>query len=268
MIIEILITLVIVGGIYLRNLSATVAILERRIKNLESSGASLLISSNPGNPPDYDSDTPSVVSPMATAPVQPALPVASDHSNSIPFVPLSQVDLTQRAVLPPSRPTPFEELTAALEEHPKRQPSVWGQGIETAMSLFKANPFASMGVLLVLIGVGFLFSLLAASNILPPFIRVFLVAAGGAALFGYGLYQESKRPGLAANLQGGGIAIEFLCALWAYHGMGFRRRAYTTGSANCASRHLPHRAQVMEAPSLRCAWLSRSWLRSRTPCAP
>jgi uncharacterized membrane protein len=80
------------------------------------------------------------------------------------------------------------------------------------------NPLASAGVLLLLVGVGFLFALLAARNILPPIVRIGLIASGGALLFGTGLRLEKKNSAVAFNLQGGAIAVEFLCGLWAYTG--------------------------------------------------
>lgn len=79
-----------------------------------------------------------------------------------------------------------------------------------------ANPFASLGVLLVLVSVGFLFSLLAANSLFPPALRVVLVAAAGALGFFVGLGQQEKRPALGLNLQGGALAVQYLCALWAY----------------------------------------------------
>jgi hypothetical protein len=88
-------------------------------------------------------------------------------------------------------------------------------------SLFRIvakNPLASAGVLLLLVGVGFLFALLAARNILPPVVRVALIASGGALLFGTALRIEKKNSAVAFNLQGGALAVEFLCALWAYTG--------------------------------------------------
>lgn len=89
---------------------------------------------------------------------------------------------------------------------------------DSVMGILWRNPFASLGALLVLASVGFLFSLLAASDVLPPAVRVLLVALAGGGAFFYGLRQESRRPDWAANLQGGALAIEFLCVLWAYQG--------------------------------------------------
>ena len=88
-------------------------------------------------------------------------------------------------------------------------------------SLFRIvakNPLASAGVLLLLVGVGFLFALLAARNILPPIARIGLIATGGVLLFATGLRIEKNNAAVAFNLQGGAIAVEFLCGLWAYTG--------------------------------------------------
>lgn len=101
---------------------------------------------------------------------------------------------------------------------PAPPPSAFAQATDSLVALVKKNPFASLGVLLMLVGVGFLFALLAASNILPPPVRVAALMLVGAGVFGFGLRQEKTRYGLALNLQGGGLAVQFLCALWAYQG--------------------------------------------------
>ena len=189
MTVEILIALVIVGGIYLRNLYAKISALEHRLQKLESTDARPIRSATQTVRDDVDASMSS----------------GGDISVEAPVVEMSTT-------------MPVTNVASPDHKAPLKEASVWGQGIETAVGLFKANPFASIGVFLVLIGVGFLFSLLAASNILPPALRLILVALSGAVLFGLGISQEQKRPGLAANLQGGAIAIEFLCALWAYRG--------------------------------------------------
>lgn len=108
----------------------------------------------------------------------------------------------------------------SLIESPRAEPSALAAAVTSLYSLVMANPFASLGMLLVLVSVGFLFSLLAASNILPPALRVFLVGAAASAVFMLGLRQEKERPALGVNLQGGALAAHFLCALWAYQGYG------------------------------------------------
>lgn len=103
---------------------------------------------------------------------------------------------------------------------PLQEPGAFSRVAESVFGLIRKNPFASAGVLMLLIGFGFLFSLLAANNILPPVVRVALVALLGLAMFGIGLRQEKTRPVLGLNLQGGALALEYLCALWAYQGYG------------------------------------------------
>jgi hypothetical protein len=114
---------------------------------------------------------------------------------------------------PPARmPAQVVTTAAALQSSPFSAELL-------ASSLFRLlskNPFASAGMLLLLVGVGFLFALLASRNILPPIARVSLVALAGFAVFGFGIKVEKKRSALAFNLQGGAIAVEFLSALWAY----------------------------------------------------
>ncbi|HZW12546.1 MAG TPA: DUF2339 domain-containing protein [Noviherbaspirillum sp.] len=96
--------------------------------------------------------------------------------------------------------------------------STWEQTTASVFELIKKNPFATAGVLMMLIGAGFLFALLAANNILPPAVRVLSVAAVGVAVFVIGLRQAPSRTFLGLNLQGGALALEYLCTLWAYQG--------------------------------------------------
>lgn len=97
-------------------------------------------------------------------------------------------------------------------------PSAWEQATASIFALIKKNPFATAGVLMMLIGAGFLFSLLAINNILPPPVRVLSVALAGVAVFAVGLRQAASRTLLGLNLQGGALALEYLCTLWAYQG--------------------------------------------------
>ena len=161
---------------------------------------------------------PGPVAPAATSyppplPTSAPAPLRASAQAFLPTTPPLSQDHAINRTGGPVPPAKQEQLVQRAEE-----PSAWSQGIETAMSFVKSNPFASVGVLLVLTGIGFLFSLLAASNIMPPAMRVFLVAAAGIGVMGIGLWQEPKRGSLAANLQGCAIAAEFLCTLWAYDG--------------------------------------------------
>lgn len=103
---------------------------------------------------------------------------------------------------------------------PHRAPTVMHEGMQSLRSLVLANPFASLGVLLVLAGIGFLFALLDLRSILPPAVRVLLVALAAVGAFAAGMRQERQRPALGLNLQGGALAAQYLCALWAYQGYG------------------------------------------------
>lgn len=139
------------------------------------------------------------------------------HAAPLDALPVSEVDAALAAhVAPtpgamPERPTPRPAPAPAV-------PTAWAHATDTLMGLVRKNPFASLGVMLMLVGVGFLFAWLAASNILPPALRVALLATAGIGVFAAGIHQEKPRYALAMNLQGGALALEFLCALWAYHG--------------------------------------------------
>lgn len=110
-----------------------------------------------------------------------------------------------------------EEEDAATGMQPAA-PSAWEQTTASIFALIKKNPFATAGVLMMLIGAGFLFSLLAINNILPPSVRILSVALAGVAVFAVGLRQATSRTLLGLNLQGGALALEYLCTLWAYQG--------------------------------------------------
>jgi len=138
----------------------------------------------------------------------------------IASVTMSLHDMLQgsKEELPPAHPKPQPVDSPPLKPAAPVKPSALQNATTTLLQLVRDNPFVSAGVLLVLVSFGFLFSLLAASNILPPAVRVGLVALAGAAAFGYATRQEKARPTFAMNLQGGAIALQFLCALWAYEG--------------------------------------------------
>jgi hypothetical protein len=160
---------------------------------------------------------------------QPATPSTFPAAENISPKPETAVEsqpapITERVVTP--SPAIAPEIVASAYSSstttplPPPEPNPLSRVAESVFGLVRKNPFASAGVLMLLIGFGFLFSLLAANNILPPIVRVALVALLGVAMFGIGLRQEKVRPVLGLNLQGGALALEYLCALWAYQGYG------------------------------------------------
>lgn len=144
----------------------------------------------------------------------PPMPVADPVSVPAPAAVSSAASTSSIA---PITPGPSPTASASM---PPQEAGALSRVAESVFGLIRKNPFASAGVLMLLIGFGFLFSLLAANNILPPTVRVALVALLGLAMFGIGLRQEKARPVLGLNLQGGALALEYLCALWAYQGYG------------------------------------------------
>lgn len=196
MLIETILVATAAGAIYgYQKLRGRVDNLERRLAALESAASASLAA--PSAPPLATfSPMPEVGTP------RPSRPRAEPPST---------------AISPRRRQT---EPDPHRVERPAQEPSAWSQATESIVGMVKANPFASLGMLLVLVGVGFLFSLLAARNVLPPALRVVLVGLAGAGTFVFGLRQEKNRPNFAMNLQGGALAAEFLCALWAYQGYG------------------------------------------------
>jgi uncharacterized membrane protein len=117
--------------------------------------------------------------------------------------------VTQTASAPTAPVSAAVDATAA-------QPSAVAELADSLLRVFRRNPFASVGVIMFMIGLGFLFSLLAAHNILTPTARVVLVALAGVAVFVTGLRQEKTRLALGWNLEGGALAIEYLCVLWGF----------------------------------------------------
>lgn len=200
-----------VWGVYkIRKLDTRIRILEQLVTSLKEKSPSLVADS----PPVVDSLARQLAVAKSAAVAEPAAepaPVKAPPRPASPLVnaaapPVAKVELAKTPAA--SKPTPG----------PTPSPSAWSQSVDSAFSFVKANPFASLGVLLLLVGVSFLFSLLSANNILPPALRVALIAAVGLGAFAYGLKVEKRRPSFAVNLQGGALAIEFLSILWAYQG--------------------------------------------------
>ena len=192
--------------------------LERRVRLLE---AEKLPNNRPAaqRQPATQPSLEPVPTPTGTrAPIRDAVPAAVPAE---PWgTPLGQSGLVAAAHGPATRIAarqPLDAFGAPARSRAAARPA----SDSLPASLFRivaSNPLASAGVLLLLVGVGFLFALLAARNILPPVVRVGLIATGGALLFGTGLRLEKKNSAVAFNLQGGAIAVEFLCGLWAYTG--------------------------------------------------
>lgn len=193
-------------------LSRQIQTLERRVQQLEARRAAV--------PPLPAANAANAGTRPADAPWPDVHRGAAAPSNPVPGPAPMRPPVQDVTAVPAPRAMPRPDPWAPAAAKPVAPPSAWAQTADTLMGLVRKNPFASLGVLLLLVGVGFLFSLLAASNILPPALRVWLLAGAGAGVFGIGLKQEGPRYGLALNLQGGAMALEFLCVLWAYHGYG------------------------------------------------
>lgn len=111
-------------------------------------------------------------------------------------------------------PSPQRTQAAATGQHAAAQPV----GFDPVVGFIRANPFASAGIGLIVLGVGFLFSYLAVAGLMPPVVRVLGVAAVAAAMFAAGVHQQKRRAAFGENLQGGGLAVGYLSVLWTYQG--------------------------------------------------
>jgi len=120
----------------------------------------------------------------------------------------------------PAQPAVSEAVYAEPSPEPRvfREPSAFSQVKDSVANLVKRNPFAFLGVLLVLVSVGFLFSWLAVNNVLSPALRIGLVAMAGLVIFLGTLRFADDRSGIASILQGGALAMQYLCVLWGYQG--------------------------------------------------
>ncbi|HEY0844642.1 MAG TPA: DUF2339 domain-containing protein [Noviherbaspirillum sp.] len=174
--------------------------LERRIIDLEGRRTAAAVGPDHAATATAPSEPkPSVQSAATASPIPAPLPVPLPVPRTA-APGLSSAEGTLAAPHPVVAPSALEETTASI------------------LALIRKNPFATAGVLMLLIGAGFLLSLLAANNILPPALRVLAAALAGAAVFVVGLRQLPERTTLGLNLQGGALALEYLCALWAYQG--------------------------------------------------
>ena len=179
------------AGLYVaRQATRQVSELERRVRELEARAKS-------------GQQQIAAASPSVEAPV----PAAADRR---PPQAISRVPVEP----PPSRRPPPPLSRPILP----RKPSTFGSFSGTVVEFVKRNPFAFLGVLLVLVSVGFLFTWLAANNVLPPALRIVFVALAGLAVFGGSLRYLDGRSAIASNLQGGALAVQYLCVLWAYQG--------------------------------------------------
>jgi uncharacterized membrane protein len=156
--------------------------------------------------------------PLSSAPPTHTRVVSAAPNVSPPTAPAPSELKTPPVELVKVPTAPAQATVAPLTPVVSGKPSAWSQSVDSAFSFVKANPFASLGVLLLLVGVGFLFSLLAASNILPPAVRIAFISLAGLGAFAFGLKVEKRRQSFALNLQGGALAVEFLSILWAYQG--------------------------------------------------
>lgn len=87
------------------------------------------------------------------------------------------------------------------------------RAVDSRLSQFlKQNMFASIGVVLVLLGCSFLFPMLAARFYFPPMLRLAAAVGVGAGLMAGGLRLARRSPEYAQILQGGGAAVIYLAA--------------------------------------------------------
>ncbi|CAN5373497.1 hypothetical protein BH10PSE17_BH10PSE17_18390 [soil metagenome] len=175
----------------------------------------------PATPP---AATPAVAAPAAaaTAAASPAAPMPAVPADmppireaAAPSVLAQILAPTGAAVASTVAPSASAPGTARAARPPApREPSP----LEPVWRLIKGNPFASAGIGMIVLGLGFLLSYLAVQGLLPPWLRIATVAAIGLAMLIIGLRIERKRADIGNHLQGGALAVEYLCVLWAYQG--------------------------------------------------
>ncbi|RDK06451.1 DUF2339 domain-containing protein [Cupriavidus lacunae] len=188
------------GGLYAANHALKrISELERRIKGLEAEAKQLM---REGKPTASDAEVGGPVTVLDSLAPE-AAKYTSPTEDMRPARPTPPVPVVERPV--PTLSVPAE-------------PSAFSQVTNSVANLVKRNPFAFLGVLLVLVSVGFLFSWLAANNVLPPAVRIVLVAMAGLAVFLGTLRFADERSAMASILQGGALAVQYVCVLWAYQG--------------------------------------------------
>lgn len=83
--------------------------------------------------------------------------------------------------------------------------------VRSLITFFKAgNIWVSGGVLMLLLGFGFLVSFMSDQGVLSLELRIAIAAAGGIAMIGFGIFLRLKKPVYAMVMQGGGIGVVYL----------------------------------------------------------
>jgi len=100
-------------------------------------------------------------------------------------------------------PAPVEEVLPAEKERPVKKEREWEQ-------VLGGNWLARIGVLALIIGIGFFLKYAFDNNWLGPPARVILGVIAGLIMLGLGYYWRQRYPILTRVLSGGGIAVLYL----------------------------------------------------------
>jgi len=136
--------------------------------------------------------------PTHVPPQEPAPKIATAATQ--PTVPSPAVKAPIPAKLPP--PPPAKKAPA--------KPREWEQ-------ILGGNWLARVGVIALIIGVGFFLKFAFDNNWLGPVSRVILGVAAGLAMIGGGYYWRKRYPTLAQAISGGGIALLYLSIFAAFN---------------------------------------------------
>ncbi len=161
----------------IRQLRELLAIVSDRLDILEGKPASAVTAPPPVFIPDYG--PPKVITPRPTAVPAPA------------------------AETKPPEAAPAVVAAAAIEKSAPRQPREWEQ-------VLGGNWLARIGVLALIIGMGFFLKYAFDNNWIGPAARVIVGVAIGLFLLGLGYWWRKRYPILTQVLSGGGVAILYL----------------------------------------------------------
>lgn len=116
-----------------------------------------------------------------------------------------------------TRPMPRKKIRAQSGDSPGSEQSAAEQQADTfarftkrLASLLPENPVAGVGLILLFLGVSFLFKYAAQHNLIAIEYRFLAVAAGALGLTGWGWKLRSQHRNYALSLQGGGVALLYL----------------------------------------------------------
>ncbi len=214
-----------------KNLHNRIQHLERALENLGKKSG--LEQAREPNKEAVQPDKPPAPAPLPAASAAPVAPAPASASVSVPALTLDfslELDEEDAAQASPTLTAPlpsrFEPAAQALPKseglgapgHARNgkdsttasQKDTFAQLAHWLRTLLPKNPVVGVGLLVLFLGVSFLFKYAAQQNLVPIEYRFLAVALGALALIGWGWKLRISHQTYALSLQGGGVALLYL----------------------------------------------------------